>query len=283
MAGENNFISIDASKCIGCGQCKKDCACFNISMENGKAVFHDELFCMQCGHCIAVCPAHAVSSLTLDNSESIEYDADSSTVDPKNLLNFIKFRRATRWYDDKPVEREKLDMLLEAGRFTPTGSNKQSTGYIVVKGQKLMEFKELVMHTLSDYAKMLKSEHWDELDSTVQRYVGNWIDMYEAFKADPAARERMFFNAPAVIMIESDSQIDASLAACSIEFMANALGLGALHNGFATRAAAASPRIEEFLGIEKPKRLMACVVVGYPLVKYRRTTPHMPLQARYME
>lgn len=42
-------------------------------------------------------------------------------ISPVRLLNFIKFRRSVRHYKNKPVEKEKLERILEAGRYTATG------------------------------------------------------------------------------------------------------------------------------------------------------------------
>ena len=39
--------------------------------------------------------------------------------------NVIRERKATRKFSDKPVEQEKLEKILEAGRVAPTAKNIQ--------------------------------------------------------------------------------------------------------------------------------------------------------------
>lgn len=55
----------------------------------------------------------------------------------------IKLRESVRSYQDKPVEEEKLNSVLEAGRLAPSASNRQEWRYLVVKDketrQKLMK------------------------------------------------------------------------------------------------------------------------------------------------
>ena len=47
----------------------------------------------------------------------------------------IKTRRSTRIYDKKEVERDKLNQIIEAGRFAPSGGNSQSTHFIVIQSE----------------------------------------------------------------------------------------------------------------------------------------------------
>jgi len=49
------------------------------------------------------------------------------------LLGCIKKRYSVRKFLNKPVEQEKIDILLEAARLAPSASNKQSWKFIVIK------------------------------------------------------------------------------------------------------------------------------------------------------
>ena len=50
-----------------------------------------------------------------------------------DILEFIKSRRSTRKFTDKEIEAEKLDQILEAGRYAPSGGNSQSTHFLVIQ------------------------------------------------------------------------------------------------------------------------------------------------------
>ena len=60
-----------------------------------------------------------------------------------NVMEAIKNRYSVRGYKNRPVEREKLNKILEAARFAPSASNKQEWRFIVVQDkdtrQHLME------------------------------------------------------------------------------------------------------------------------------------------------
>lgn len=49
------------------------------------------------------------------------------------MLNLLKTRRSVRKYTARPVEEEKLDAILEAGTFAPTGMNRQTPVIIAVR------------------------------------------------------------------------------------------------------------------------------------------------------
>lgn len=49
----------------------------------------------------------------------------------------VKNRRSVRKYTSRPVEKEKLDRILEAGRLAPSWCNRQCWRYIVVSDETL--------------------------------------------------------------------------------------------------------------------------------------------------
>ncbi len=51
-------------------------------------------------------------------------------------LENLKTRRSVRRFSDKPVEQEKLDAILEAATYAPTGMGKQSPVIVLVKDPK---------------------------------------------------------------------------------------------------------------------------------------------------
>ena len=126
-------VIVDHEKCMGCGLCCKDCPSHVLELQDGKAALLSDL-CLKCGHCIAICPVSAVAISGYDMSEVITYDKTGFGIDSDVLLNTIKFRRSVRKYKDKPVEKDVIQKIIEAGRFTPTGSNKQGVRYIVAEG-----------------------------------------------------------------------------------------------------------------------------------------------------
>ena len=53
-----------------------------------------------------------------------------------NVMEAIRKRHSIRSYEDKEVEEEKLNLILEAGRLAPSASNRQEWRYIVVRDKQ---------------------------------------------------------------------------------------------------------------------------------------------------
>ena len=264
------MMKVDTEKCTGCGLCARDCFTGDIKMSSGKAKIRN-ITCFKCGHCIAVCPVNAITTDEYDMHEVKEYSKEKFDIDPENLLNFIKFRRSVRQFKSIDVAKDKLEAIIEAGRFTQTGGNLQDVSYTVVR-ENLEEIKELTYETLYHMGEHTLANPSPENESH-RMYAKMWVDMYRKYRDNPAENDKLFCNAPAIIITTAFSDVNASLASSNMELMANALGLGTFFSGFFVRAAAVNPEIREMIGLPAGKHIVTCMTIGYPDVKYRRTVP----------
>lgn len=56
-------------------------------------------------------------------------------TDVKELMDLIKSRSSVRRYSSRPVEREKIELLLEAARLAPSAVNFQPWKFVVITGK----------------------------------------------------------------------------------------------------------------------------------------------------
>lgn len=264
------MMKVDKDLCIGCSLCVNDCIVKDIELVDGKAQINN-VNCFKCGHCISICPKKAVSTDDYNMDEILEYNKTDFSIDADNLLNFIKFRRSVRHFKKKDVENEKIEKIIEAGRFTQTSTNAQNVSYIVVK-DNIDKLKKMTLEILNELGKKLL-DNLNPQTIPYEKYAKMWINMYESYKADPKGIDGLFFNAPAVILVVSDSQVNASLASSNMELMTNALGLGTFFSGFFIKAADRNKQIMDFLGLNENQHIVTCMIIGYPNVKYQRTAP----------
>ena len=59
-----------------------------------------------------------------------------------NFAQLCEQRYSVRKYDSRPIEPEKLEMILNAGRLAPTAKNLQPQRILVVQGEGLEKMKE---------------------------------------------------------------------------------------------------------------------------------------------
>lgn len=251
-------INIHQDQCIGCGLCVVDCPNRVIELQDKKAVvISDE--CMKCGHCIGVCPKNAVEIQGLDMREVKSYDEMSYEIQPENLMDFYKSIRTIRQFKEEEIDEKVIASILEAGRYTATGTNRQGVRYIVVQ-KEINLLEDMVLPKLRFLQRVTKPiGKFIKLKYNLQRYIFD--------------RGFLFKNAKLLILVVSEDELDGGLAAKSMELMSRTYGLGGLHVGIFTTFANKSRAIKSHLRIAKKEQVVACLALGYPDVKYQRTVP----------
>ncbi|MGL4338040.1 MAG: nitroreductase family protein [Turicibacter sp.] len=264
------MFNVDQDKCITCKQCINDCPTKDILIDNNKAHIKNEA-CIKCGHCIAICPTKAISTDEYKMDEVLEFNKESFTVEADNLLNFIKFRRSVRTFKDKAIEKENIEKIIEAGRFTQTATNSQDVSYTVVTN-KIDQLKALAFESLNSKGEYILNNLTPETQY-LKRYATLWTYFYKMHQEDPIKNDKLFFNAPAVIIVTANNEINGALASSNMNLMVDALGLGTFYSGFLKVAAENNEDILNLLEIKNNKKIVACMVIGYPNVTYKRTVP----------
>lgn len=261
------MIMIDESKCIGCGLCAGDCFTKDIDIIDKKAK-SKRVRCIKCGHCIAVCPKNAVSLVNYPMHEVLEYEKGAFEINADQYLRSLMFRRTVRQFSKKDVEAKKIDKIIAAGRYSPTGGNLQNVSYQVIR-QDVDVLRKMTLDVLYSIAN-LGSDEKERLNTSW--YSDLWTQMYLDYHG-AEKRDGLFFDAGTVILVTSKSPQNAWIAAAHMETMVYALGLGMLYSGFFTRAAAYSGAIRDFLKLAPGQEIAACLVIGYPNISYVRTVP----------
>ncbi|MDW7668689.1 MAG: nitroreductase family protein [Bacillota bacterium] len=280
------MIKVNQEICIGCENCVSDCLVDNIMMEDGKAQMIKEK-CIYCGHCIALCPVDAIEIDHYNIDEIEKYDPEKFNIKEENFLNFMKFRRSIRIYKDKKVEKEKIEKIIEAGRYSPTGGNRQHISYTVVK-DKLPKLREMAINKLYEISKEIKggnNQGYDYNKSTLDRYYKAWEKMYEEFQE---GEDRLFFHGDTLIIAKGDTrlkpkpQMELGIALSRMELMAYTMGLGTCYIGYFMTAFAKSKEIRDFLEIKDYEEVVSPLIVGYPDVKYIKTAPRNKIKVDWL-
>ncbi len=254
------MVVIDQEQCIGCGACAKDCPGKAIRLEDEKAQIVRT--CIQCGHCVAICPVKAVSIPEYEMEDVEEYVPETFQISPENFLHAIKFRRSIRNFTKEPIEREKLERILKAGRYTATARNLQACTFVLVQ-ERLEEFKLLLWQEMPGIVEKLK-----ESAPVYGKMFGRF---YEKWRQNPED-DNLFFNTTSFLVVASENPLDGGLAASNMENMAVAEGGGVLYSGYLMRIISSSETLRSWLEIgEKP--VSCCMLLGYPAVSYKRTAP----------
>jgi len=261
------MVSINKDICIGCGKCADDCFMGDIRMKNGKPSAHG-LVCMECGHCLAVCPVNAITLDGYDMSEVSELSQINTLIDPDIYLDHLRSRRSIRKFTSEDLTEDEVRKITEAGRYSPTGGNRQNVSYYVSR-KNVSELRDEIYEELKLMGEKAKAE-----EDKAAVYAGMWLKMYDEYKKK--GTDKLFFNAGTVIFISSDSLQSACIAAAHMETMIYSMGLGMLYSGFSERAVLNSDKLRKYLQLKDGYNVYAVIVAGHPDVKYLRTVPRRP-------
>ena len=174
-----------------------------------------------------------------ENMSDIEADI---TLELNPVLSNIMARRSVRKYLDKPVEHEKLEVIVRCGINAPSGMNRQPWLIRVVEDQKL---------------------------------ITSVTEVYKKANPDQVSRDKdfknMFRNAPNLICVctpaKGGGDLDAGLLGENIMLAAQSMGLGTCCLGGPVRFLKTNPDSKFFLDrLEIPEdyQLNYIIAIGYP-------------------
>ncbi len=278
-------FNVEQEKCTHCGACIAACPTDMIRERNGQLKI-SFVACIGCGHCLAICPTGAISL------QELEYDgaftpAPELNVTPKELLALLQSRRSTRRFLPQPVCRELLEQLLEAARWIPTAANCQCQQFVVITNpQKLSQLRQEIVAYYRQYAENLAQKNREQSgESPMAAHIAAAVPAF--VKNANAGRDRLFFEAPAVILIHAAKnevlpETACAFAALTIALMAETMGLGTCITAYASMALQALPALAQQMGVPEDHIVYYVVVVGHPAERFQQIPPRRPLDIKWL-
>lgn len=262
MAMENP-ITFDGDACTRCGICAEVCPNGIIMQERQGAlpllVPAREATCIRCGHCVAVCPTGAISAGY--PAEGPQYLTDgSAAIAPADLAAYLRSRRSIRRYEDRTVDRETIEALLDVVRFAPSGVNRQPVHWLIAHDPA--EVHRLAGLTVEWMRKMVESGAGHPLTPIFPAVVRAW----------DAGEDPIFRGAPHLVVAHAEASnqsafMDSIIALTWLEVAAPSFGLGTCWAGFFQIAVMSSPELAAALDLPEGHALQSAMFFGYP--KYR--------------
>ncbi len=131
--------TIDESMCTKCGTCVEICPddCINQENKGSFPVLIKEEQCVSCGHCMAICPSGAYRHSEFIKSDMYPFERKKHPSAEQVLL-LLKTRRSQRKFRHKPIEKNRIEMIVDGARYAPSSDNSQSTQYIVIQDKDVL-------------------------------------------------------------------------------------------------------------------------------------------------
>ncbi len=157
-----------------------------------------------------------------------------------DFLEFVSTRQSDRAFDpERPVEKEKIERILQAARLAPSACNAQPWHFIVVDDADL---KNKVADATS--ARALGMNHFTKQASVHILLVEEKVNLTSGIGGWVKQKDY--------------AQMDLGIAAAHIALAAHAEGLGSCIVGWFNE-----PKMRELLNIPNYKRVWLDIVIGY--------------------
>jgi nitroreductase/NAD-dependent dihydropyrimidine dehydrogenase PreA subunit len=260
-----DYLTVDADKCTHDFLCTLDCPqrILKVDPENGLPYMLEigAKLCLQCGHCVAICPSGALSLKNMTAAEC-EIVQRNNLPDAQSVAHLLKSRRTVRIFKESEVDRADINRLLDIASYAPTGHNRQNVQWMVYEGRdKIHRLSGLVADwmkkSISENPALAKAMHLDLVLAARKR---GW--------------DNIMRDAPNLVIAcsptdEPSGNISCIIALTYLEIAAYASGIGACWAGFFTAAANHYQPLQEELGLNRI-RVHGAMLLGYPRYRYLR-------------
>ncbi len=168
-----------------------------------------------------------------------------------NFAELVQKRCSVRDFSPKPIEKEKLDLILEAAHVAPTAANRQPQRVYVLKSEEAMsKLRGVIRHAYNAPLAMMicynKNESWKAME--------HFGEDYDA------------------------GQMDADIVTTMMMMQAEDLGLGTLW----VRGYREADVVKAF-ELPEDTALVCILVMGYPSEDFKRRTARRPLSETVIE
>lgn len=181
----------------------------------------------------------------------------------KNILN----RRSVRVYSEEQIKQEDLELILQAGLFSPSACNAQPWHLTIVQDKNLINLlsdeskKEFINHENEMFRKMAENEKFN-----------------------------IFYNAPTIIVISGEKvsvepRTDCAAATENMILAAESLGIGTCWIGLVTFLFRSSRAAEYIKMLEIPDNYEPyyAIALGYKKIENPKPQPRREGTVNYIK
>jgi nitroreductase len=184
-----------------------------------------------------------------------------ATMNP--VIEAINKRQSIRSYEQKPIPKEIINAIIEAGNQAPFMSKKhakpedivQPWRFVVVEDPKLRQ-------KLVQAAEPIRSRFVAGMKETMPEMYEQAMRLYETMGKP---EDMVYYSAPVILFVigPAGSDVSCSLACENIMIAATSFGLGSCYVGFGAMVKGDADVVQA-LELTDDERIYGPIVLGYP-------------------
>ncbi len=188
------------------------------------------------------------------------------------VIETIKKRQSVRLYEPKPIPKDIINTIIEAGNLAPSMGdmklveeggkkrkilNYQPWRFVVVEDP---EFKQKLFQTIEP----IRSNFYESMKDTMPEMYERGMKLSEMMD-EP--KDLIFYSAPVILYVIGSAQnsIGCAMACENIMLAAVSLGLGSCYVNFGAMVTQ-DPDVVQTLELKDGERIFGPVIFGYPKV-----------------
>jgi nitroreductase len=174
------------------------------------------------------------------------------------VIKAIKSRRSVRAYEQKPIPKDMIITIIDAGNQAPFTSitRSQPWRFVVVQNQKV---KQKLFQTAFPFWK-----------NSTEGMKDKYPELYKMatclYDAMEEPKDVIYYNAPVIIFVigpATGGAISCALACENMIIAAQSLGLGSCYVGFGSMVKG-NPEIVKALELTENEKIYGPILLGYP-------------------
>lgn len=166
------------------------------------------------------------------------------------VIETIMKRRSVRLYESKPIPKEILQIVMNAGNAAPTGGNAQNWRFVVVENKSFRE--KLLSLGIPRYKKWMEKAPKDLADMRKE--------------IDAVASDPIYYDAPAIVFVIGSgmtSDLDTPMVCENIMFAARSLDIGSCWVYFG-QLPLDDQEVRDALEMQEGEKVYGPILLGYP-------------------
>ena len=276
--------NIDHEKCKKCKLCIEVCPVNIIGIDDhGLVNFipERESICLECGQCMTVCTTNAITISTYSYEKDFE-KLPPNTIGFQDFKAFVSTRHSVRNFNDKPVEKETIETILEVLRYAPYGAEPNKVEISIINNRKKIEellpptekFLDNIIPWVDSpiVSRIIKLKKGMETFNMLKNHLYP-ISKLENYKLKYG--DRITRGAPALMVFHAEKGAEehtnnALIYATYVMLAMHAFGLGATMNGIVPAAINKVSEIRHLFKIPETHDAVISIMFGYPKYKYSK-------------
>ncbi|MDD5680676.1 MAG: nitroreductase [Candidatus Omnitrophica bacterium] len=184
------------------------------------------------------------------------------------VIENIEKRRSVRSYESKPVPKDILSAIIEAGNCAPSGCNAQDWRFVVIQDREFR--KKLAGLALIRYKK------WMEKAPEQLKEMRKDID---AVQGDP-----VYYSAPVVLFVIGSgmtTDYDSPMVCQNIMLAARSFGIGSCWVYFG-QLVLDDLQVRKELDLKQEEKVYGPIILGYPKGDFPEPPPKNPPSIKWI-